>query len=272
MRFKKLLRESLHVLKDEPRVFIPRIITTLIYSVFIFTAAKVSYSLSIALAVESTKATPDLLSAIMPFTAQLKLLALYSLISFITDMCAYAMYPTLVSDYQRKTPVSLKRAVKNALKVWRTLLAFSTTILILLASILFSFSLLYSHAIMKGNMPLLIFGALSLMLMMVGVSSLIFFIIPIAVIEQKGIIYSYKKSMELGLHHKKPVIKTTLLFMVIAYATMILAAASEFEGKKAAIAFTLFIIARLIQVVTYTYINVVNPSLYFSLRKEDENT
>lgn len=268
MEFLRLLKESLHVLAAEPKVFIPRIATTLIYSVFIFMSAKLSFEVSFALALESTKFSPDLAGALQPYVKEMMYLFAASLVCFAADIIAYAMYPTIVADYKMGREIMLWKALREALSQWKTLLSFSVTILAFLAVFLMFFTLSYASIILSGRLFFLPVALVFMIAVFIVVSAAIFFIIPVSVIEKKGIWHSYKKSIKLSIAHRIAVVKTTVFFMAVTFATIMIAALSGFKGNAAVLAFIVFVLTRIIQVISYTYLNVVNPYLYLEIEEK----
>ncbi|MFH1788284.1 MAG: hypothetical protein ABH834_02750 [Candidatus Altiarchaeota archaeon] len=270
MEFLKLLKESVNVLAKEPKVFAPRIATTIIYSAFIFMSTKLTYDVSLALALETAKASPNIASALNPYTKDMMLLFLASLACFASDILAYAMYPTIIADYVAKREIKLWNALENTLTQWKTLLVFSLTIILFLAFFLGFFSLAYASIIMSGKLILIPIASVVMILVFIAVSVIIFFIVPVSVVEKKGVSHSFRKSFRLGLKHKGPVVKTTLFSMGVALVTIFFAMASGFEGASAYLAFALFAVTRIIQAVSYTYLNVVNPYLYLALDEGED--
>jgi hypothetical protein len=249
-------------------MFVPRIATTLIYSFFIFYGAKLSFDLSFALARETGMPSPSISSAADPYASEIAFVALTSLVCFISDVLAYAMYPTLVEDYRRGGRISLTKAFGNALRQWKTLVAFSATILLFLLFFILFFLFVYVRIIFTGRVILLLPALVFMIAVFIAFSVLIFFIIPVGVIERKGVFHSYRRSIEVGWRHRTPVFKTTVFFMGVALATVLVAAAGGFKGAGAAVAFTVFVVTRLVQVVSYTYLNVINPYMYLRLEED----
>ena len=187
MEFLKLLKDSLQVLVAEPKVFIPRIATTLIYSVFIFASAKLSFEVSFALALESAKFSPDIYRALQPYVKEMTYLFAASLVCFAADIIAYAMYPTIVEDYKMGREIILWKALREALSQWKTLLVFSITLLGFLAVFLMFFTLSYLSIILSGKHILLPIALVFMIAVFLVLSAAIFFIIPVSVVEKKGI-------------------------------------------------------------------------------------
>lgn len=266
--FYAIVKAAFGVLVEEPKVFMPRIATTIIYSALIFHAAGLSVNLSYALALESAKNSPNAYTAVQPYTNKIIFLGLLSAASFVLDVLSYAMYPSLVEDHKNGRKTSLNKALRRALRQWKTLLAFSLTMLSILLAFILSFLLVYEKIISAGRIILLP-PALALMLLaFITVSVLTFFIIPASVIEEKGALHAYKKSFSMGLRHKGEVIKATVFFMAVGFATILAATLAGFRGASAALAFTAYAITRIIQTVSYTYMNIINPYLYLRLEED----
>ncbi len=265
MDLMRLLRESLRVMSDEPKVFVPRIATTIFYSALIFYSAKLSFDLSFALAQEAGRVSSNVFAPFRAYAGSIAVIVVGSVACLASDVLAYAMYPTLVNDFRHHREISLMKALGNAMSQWRTLAAFSATILAFMAAFIAFFFWVYARIILTDSIILLIPALLLMAAVFIAFSILIFFVIPVAVIERKGIIHAYRRSISLGFEHRMPLFKTTILFMGISFATIGVAAVSGFRGVGALLAFSVFLLTRLIQVVSYTYLNVVNPYVYLSL-------
>lgn len=266
----RLLRESLRVIMDEPKVFAPRIATTILYSALIFYSAKLSFDLSFALAQEAGRMSPDAFAPFRAYAGSIAIIGFGSIICLASDVLAYAMYPTLVDDFRHHREIRLMKALRNAVGQWRTLAAFSATVACFMAAFIACFLLAYIKIILTGSIILLPPALLLMAAVFIAFSILIFFVIPASIIERKGVIHAYRRSIRLGLAHRLPIFKTTVFFMGVSFASFGIAAVSGFKGLGAAIAFTAFLLARLMQAAAYTYMNVVNPYLYLTLEEEEQ--
>jgi len=261
----RLLRESLRVMSDEPKVFVPRIATTILYSALIFYSAKLSFDLSFALAQEAGRVSPDAFAPFREYAGSIAIIAVGSVACLASDVLAYAMYPTLVDDFRHHREIKLMKALGNAMSQWKTLAAFSATVLAFMAAFIAFFFWVYAKIILTDSIILLAPALLLMAAVFIAFSILIFFVIPAAVIERKGVLHAFKRSISLGFEQRIPLFKTTLFFMGVSLATIGVAAVSGFRGTGTLIAFSAFLLTRLIQVAAYTYLNVVNPYVYLSL-------
>jgi len=95
---------------------------------------------------------------------------------------------------------------------------------------------------------------------------LVFFVIPVAVIEKKGFIQTFRESFKLSLKHKWDVLRINLVFLFLTLLTLAIGMLSGFQGSAGYLAILLFALVRFIQATIYTYISVINPYFYVKVR------
>lgn len=261
MNLISVLKESIILIRQQPKVFIPKLITTALYSFYALWATRLMlkvYSLSSAIPTEEVS---SLLSETL-------LLFLFVIILYFVDLISYAMYPSIVSAYRKQKPVKLTTALMDALSVWNVILLLGVLILVFLFAVLLVVGLTQFIAL-EFSMPILVGIAISLVLLLVMLFSiLVFFVIPVAVVEKKGLLSSFHESISLGFKHKNELFKVNIMFLVLASVTLLIGMVSEFKGFVAFMAIAVFVLIRLIQAVVYTYMCVVNPYLYLRIKEQ----
>ncbi|ODS42288.1 MAG: hypothetical protein MSIBF_02860 [Candidatus Altiarchaeales archaeon IMC4] len=265
---KRVLKDSFAMLAKSPKLFIPRILDTCIYSVFMvyLTFISIEFFSVIAYDYEFAGACPDL-SVVAPFFSDFALLFFLFIVVYFTDILTYAMYPRLVSDYRKNQDVCLIAAYKDAISNWRKLLVFGLVVLSLLVVFLFAIGIFYALAL-EVNIVFMIFGVLISVLALFVFGVLFFFVIPIALIENRGILKSFSESVKLGFRHRGPLIKINAVF--IALILLVLAALSLIGFSEGALyaGIAVFVVGRLTQAVVYTYFCVANPNMYLFLSEK----
>jgi uncharacterized membrane protein len=94
-----------------------------------------------------------------------------------------------------------------------------------------------------------------------------FFAVPVAVTKKCGVKEAVSRSVKLGMRNKGPVLKTNFFFVALIILTLLVAVYTGFKGKIGAFAVFAFIIGRLFQSIVYTYISIVNPTVYLYVDK-----
>ncbi|MFH1055224.1 MAG: hypothetical protein V1744_03905 [Candidatus Altiarchaeota archaeon] len=251
----RILRDALKLLRDEPRVFAPRIITTALYSLF---------------AVYSTMLTAELLTTptqqqihTIVWKAVLLLASLPAL--YFIDAITYAMYPRIVKDYLEGHPINFTEALKSALAAWRVVVALCLTIFLSLIAILSLSGALQYMAATTGNILFTLLAVLSALALIFAFSVVVFFVVPAAVLEGKGVRESFAESVRLGLKNKTDILKLNLVFTALAIVTLLFMFSAEFSGSAAWLSIAAFILLRLMQAVVYTYLCVTNPMAYINI-------
>lgn len=250
MELPYILKESLKLLIKKPKVFIPRLVTTLLYSFYILLLGKILIDLSSGI----TSALWNDILSLIPFIVLLPPI----------DLITYAMYPSMVHDYQSGREISLLNSFKKAIRAWRVILALLILLTVLFVTFLFIMSL-FSIALITTKNVLFLFLTIFIILALIIISAiLLFFVVPIAVIENKGVIDSFRESFQLGLRHKGNLFRVNLFFMALMLITFLIVMVTNFQGILAYYAILLFVITRFLQALIYTYICIINPYFYIA--------
>jgi len=252
-----VLKESLILIKKEPKVFAPKLVTTALYSFYAIWAA--SLALRASQIADPAKVDVSLMNEVF-------LLFGFMIALYFIDLVSYAMYPSIVSDYNNKKPINLFKSLLEALKSWKTIIFFGFMLLMLLFTLMAA-AVFIQLSIMYSAMPSLawITAPITVALILV-VSILFFFVMPIAILERKGMVASVSESITLGLKHKNELLKVNIALMVLALITMLAGFVFESTGFIALLALAGFIAIRLLQAILYTYIYVVNPYFYLKIK------
>jgi len=251
LKLVEIFRDSLMLLWKEPKVFVPRLITTAIYTLFIFYSAKL---------------TSEILTMGVTFK-NILILGILSPILLGIDIVSYGMYPKIVTEYYEKKRINLTRILLETLKSWKILLTFGIIVMIFLLIFIVLLSILYLAVLIMGTFFIFVLVTIFAIIILLVFALLSFFIMPVGILDKQSIRNTLKKGIELSIKYKADVLKINLVFMMLAIITMIIATLSEFSGILAYLAFAIFLIVRLIQAIIYTYISVVNPSVYLKLKE-----
>lgn len=271
MKILEAFRGSLALMRKAPKVFVPRLTTTSVYTIFVLYSARLSIDLALALGrgmflSQQLGIPPDYGGLVAPYFGGIFLLIAFSLGVFVMDVVSYGMYPRIVADYRSCGKVSLTAALCSALRRWRVLVAFGFIVLLILFFLLAVGSVLQMLAFATGKLLFLLAAVVFLLTAVLVFGILFFFVIPVAVIEEKdGIKSVLAESVSLSLKHRTPLLKINVVFITLSLATMAVATLTEFKGAVAYTALALFILGRLVQAMVYTYISVVNPYFYLIL-------
>ncbi|MFH1403038.1 MAG: hypothetical protein ABIH11_02080 [Candidatus Altiarchaeota archaeon] len=251
----KILAESLRLLYKQPKVFVPKLLTTFLYTVYAV--------LSIRLAAElySTNTTGELNT----LAIKLVLFTVFTFLLYFMDVISYAMYPKIVKDYRSGRSISLIDSLKNAMRVWKTLLLLAIILFSFMIVISLVFGILNALGIILDTPLLTALGLLSAIIIILAFAILFFFTVPIAVLEKKTAYESMRKSFKLGLENKNMLFKVNMLFLALVITTLWLVAKAELSGETNMPAICFFITVRLIQALLNTYLNVTNPYIYVTL-------
>jgi hypothetical protein len=269
-----VFKKSLVLMKAEPKVFVPRIFTTFLYTFFVLYAASISLKISLAINKEmeyaqNTGAAPDIAEALSPFGNEILLFAAFFLLVYVVDILTYGMYVRIASDFHAGKPISLLLAIKDAIYRAPSLffIGFLATIFVgLFIAVYLMFGGLY---ISTQNQFFLIMALLVMLLAIVAFALVFFFAVPVVMVEKSSTKHAVLKSASVGMKHRWTVIKVNFLFVAMVLIAMITVMVTEFKGAVAVSAIVLFVVARLFQAIIYTYISLVNPELYLSIEEAE---
>ncbi|MBD3388531.1 MAG: hypothetical protein GF416_05635 [Candidatus Altiarchaeales archaeon] len=256
MELAAVLRDSFKMLRSHPKMFLPRMLTTALYTIFTL------YSIGITADFVLMK-DPEMVSVFLWKTAIL--FAALPLL-YVVDILSYAMYPRMVADLKSSGDVGLSLALKDALKAWKVVLALGCAVfasLVFVSTVAAFFQILHA---LTGFFAFTVLAALSGIALIIAFSVFVFFVVPMAVLEGKGVNDSFRNSFKLGLENWKELTGLNSLFAFLALSTMILVLTAEINDSLTLISLSAFALARMVQAVVYTYLSVVNPAVYLLVR------
>ncbi|OYT53266.1 MAG: hypothetical protein B6U72_06305 [Candidatus Altiarchaeales archaeon ex4484_2] len=260
MKLREILDNSFRLLRERPRIFIPNLISSLIYAVF--ELVLIYYALDLIYSISNFE---SVYSNILPIIG---LFLFYPLIGAI-DLLTYGMYPSMVSDYHANKKINLLRSLKDSLRSWRILLALGVIFLSFIV-LLFVIVFFFFISSILSNEKMLIFLSLPIVLSLIVVLMMaVFFVVPAGVIEKKGVLSSFSSSFKLSFRYRWEVFALIVFFMALVLVAISLGSLVNVKGVEVGITLTavlLFTLLRLIQSVLYTYISVVNPYFYLHRR------
>lgn len=259
MNIGSILIESLRLLRAKPKVFIPRLVTTTLYTVYTLYLMQLTVDMAAALS------TPAIVFSFIP--KFIPLLAAMPIL-YVMDIVSYAMYPMIVADYRENRPVSLSLALKRSIGAWRVILTLGIVIIVSVAFVSCFSGVAVAAAVLMHNFLLLAFSAMFALAMIILFIITVFFVIPLAIVEGKGVKDSFRESFKLGIKYRVGLFKLNMIFIVVIAATTALALAEKYGSAVTAASVIAFIALRLITAVVYTYLSVTNPMAYLEVRSK----
>ncbi len=252
-----ILKKSLKIIMEEPKLFLPRVFTTALYTIFILKAAEV---------VVISKA-----GNVEQIIRGLAFLALFSIFLLALDMIIYGMYSVIAEDYHNDREISLIRALINTLKQGKVLFILGIISLVFISISMF-FILIPAVLALVFNIPSLIIVSFILAILSFVIFALVFFFaIPSAVIDRLGSLEALSMSFNMGMKNRKEIIILNLFFSLLIILMLIVASITKMQGKAFALVLILFIGGRLIQAIIYTYISIATPTAFLNVRNEDNS-
>jgi hypothetical protein len=231
----KILVESFQLLRGEPRFFVPRLISTGISTIW-FILVFDNYFLKIAnLQLSAIELVAYLVSG--PFIVFLGV--------FVSIMLAYMV----------ENGPNLEESFFYTVNRFKSLLGVTLGVMLL--------GFLVSIPVFAGVIFLPVFGmrfllataAFSLLLFLA--SSFAIYFLPIAVVENNGVLSSLKDSMRSSRQNSREVA------VMLLFSLALLGFAGMVQGALQALGYVAFALSRFISALTTTYLFVVSPKMYF---------
>jgi len=266
MKITEILVESLKLMKKEPKLFIPRFITTALYSVVLLYTAKLTAEMVNATGFPGAAAAPDP-QVISSLLGGFFILIFSVMMLLFIDLFSYAMYPILIRDYYHGAKTNLVKSFKEAFGAWKMILVL-WVLIVLFSTILGMILVVFQTLTEQTGDNIYYLMAVGLILLAVLFLLIgLFFVMPAAAIEKKGIIQTFKEGFNLSMKYKTDVIVINIFFIALTLLTLGIITYSEmkFSEDMALLAGLIFILTRIFEAVVYTYISVVNPYFYMKV-------
>lgn len=241
MEFRQILVESFRMLLDQPKMFVPRLVSTSISTAWILSFPGL-YSGQIS-AIE--------LSTLLYYVASMPLIALLGV--FVSVMLA---------EMVAGKPL-LKKSFMKTLGRWKTLLAVSAAIIFATVIFYLPTALGLVAAFMTGQILFTGIGAAVSLALLLGFSFAIFFL-PISITEDNGLIKSFSNSLNASRENSREV------SVLMLFSLALLGVAFSMQGPLQSIGIIGFVASRFTSAVTTTYLFVVSPNMY--LASEEANS
>ncbi|MCX6802168.1 MAG: hypothetical protein NT067_03560 [Candidatus Diapherotrites archaeon] len=258
MKFLAFLEGAFHVLKSNPKLFVPNIIMGIYDGILQLMVAGLAIA---AVGLQSMGPEAMLGSAEISSLLSQTLLALaLTIAGFFLNVLVWGMYPAMVKDYSAKKKVSFSAALKVALDRFLLVSASAIVSLIVPGAILYvlisNLFLLYGTALFW---PLLAFA------LAVCFATFFLFYLPFsaAVLGKKSLRTVFAESFSLTKKNPGAISKASAIPFVLSMADFGLAFLAENAAFLAA-----FWALKLLLSVVVTYSYVLNPTIYMGLKGE----
>lgn len=261
MKLTKFLKEAMDLLLKEPKLFIPKIVVSLLYSIAMLLLGflLMTHKDIIILASRAEALSYEQLQDMSVLLFSLLFLSALYFIMLVIDILVNAMYPALVNDFYRKRKLSLRRAFSVALKKSiRVMPALFIVMVLLLAplALLSSYvpkaqSFLYSSII-----ALIILGVFFMLLI------LFYFIYPAIMLNGGSINRCFFKNFVLARRNFRIVAKAS----TIPFIASLISFPFAFVAALEPLLIIAFLAYRTIIAMVFTYHMVLSPTIYLGVK------
>lgn len=235
----RILRESFNLLLDKPKLFVPKVFSTLTASLFLVGVLSRSSSLS---AIDTNILVPAMFGGLFALT----LIGVYS-----SMMLSYMVKE---SSSLRESFTGVREKAFNVIGATLAILGFAVFMWVIAVA---GYGVFY----ITGEAIILYAAAIFLLLMTLGFSYISYFL-PVTLLEdglRSAIGSSYRTSSE-----NKAVVTGLLMFSIV-----LLALAVTSTGYLEKLGYVGFVAGRMVSTVVNTYIFTVSPTYYLESRAEN---
>ncbi len=254
-----LLKESLLILRKEPRLFAPKMLLAALYGFGMIVVAELS--LETLLPLVYGEPSRQAIMAMAAYFPLILLMLLYTVLIFLVDVLVNAMYPVMIRDFKKGKKISFSSAFEFAAKKFPVVLPAMLTVFAIDVVIAIPFSLVFTALILSRNI-IGIWLSLLLFLVLSFVFILLFYVIyPVAVLKEKNFIAAIAGTVKIGLSNLKELSIPAIIPFLLSAINFGLA----FYTRNPSI-LVIFILLRFVMAIIATYHMVLNPTVYFALR------
>lgn len=260
--------DSFKALKDNPKLFLPKIFLAFIWSIFLIYTGSLFIQLMEIREMNLTAGNYALIQSSLASLFQgLTVLLILTVVLFLIDTIVNACYPFMIDSYYRKERISFPESISIVLKNFSSIVIPIILAFLLCMAVLTPFIFIFVFFFISQNaLPAMI--SLTLLIIAAFIASvLVFFIYPVSALERKGIA-SIIRTIRIGRKHSKPVSLGVLIVFALSLISLAIGFLGESIGLSSLIGFTLFIFLRIIVAFISTYQIILNPVLYLEYEKE----
>lgn len=223
------LFNSFRLLWNEPRLFLPKLISTFLSSIWVVGAV-------------SNRLTQVQMLVSLPFI-------------LILGVFVSLMVASMVKN--RDSENILTEAFREALNSWKVVISTSLFFLITSFLLVIPLSIGLIYFITAGNLYALLAGS-SLTLLLMLVLSFYSYFLPITLLEKKSFLSGFRKSVEGSRKSSRSVIGLTMFSFLLLFMAFLSGEYLQSLGYAG------FIVGRLLATTVNTYLFVVSPSYYLN--------
>lgn len=261
------LKESFEFMRSEPKVFLPRVFTTVLWSFFMLYYVKVLTRFTVEFMVSLDPL------AILNYAQDFQVLLVLILLLELLDVIVSGIYPALVEQLKRKEQVSFSRALSSMKNAIPTLLLVSVFMIALSFLLIFAvFALIlysFSFSDLLFGISLSFAVLLAAMVLLVVLYVIFYFSFPIAVLERKGFFSTVGSSWSVGKQNFALVLAMFAVSMVsasiVSFSEITVQTNPDVAVAAQVIGVVGFLFSRLVNLLSVTYNSVLNTDVYLNI-------
>ncbi len=247
-----ILKTSLLLIKNQPKLFLPKTIIAIFYGILIIFESRLIVDFITVL--YSAHTAPQLLHLLI-FGG---ILLIFNIIVYVLDTIITAIYPALIK--QCPNTVSFKKAFLDS-KKRINLALFWATILLIFIFVISTITILILNIFNQTNLLIQLIIPLTIGL----IFSFIFYLIfPIIMLEDKSLKNSVKETIKISFNNKKKIFILSLIPLIVTLIKFGLA-----TNITNIFALVIFVILTLLTAIIHTYSAVTTQTAYFLIKQKN---
>jgi len=264
MRFIGFLKDAFKLLLKEPKLFIPKILVAILYSIPMLLGAYVL--LTNAQLIDEVLKSPMIsqrqASGLLSLLIALLAIFFITLFAFVVDILVNAMYPIIVDDFYKHKKISLWKAFASSWRNFFRIVPIGFGILIL---VMMPLSIAAAHfgTIASNFFQLASAIAALSIIAALAIAAIFYFLYPTIMLENRPVASCLRRNFALVKNNKATVAGASL----IALATDILSLGLSFVSVFEPLVLFVFIGERLLVTILFTYNAILNQVIYLGVSK-----
>ena len=257
MKFSQLLKEAFQILKKEPKLFLPKIIVAALFSIEIIVFAYILLNFPF---VTTSELTPEQINQAIQLFPLLIGTLIYAIFLIILDVLVNSMYPPMIKDFKDGKKVSLR----SGLNVGKKRIFIVLPVIFLTALIIEIPLVFFTNYVVKNSIEFNIWLIAPFMILLSFILVIFFYLLyPVSVLENRGVFETIKTTISLSKKNFKKVALGSIIPMLLSLVSIFISFyVFSFPGLL-----IVFILLRFLVAIIYTYHMVLDPAIYFDVRK-----
>ncbi len=254
-RLGRLLVGSLVMLKNHPKLFLPKMLLAALYGIAMLWVADLYLRV---LPLATMQPSPEAAAEAAKLLGILALAMLYYAFLEVADILINSMYPSMIAAYHAGRAISFARALRISLRRFPVMLPASVSATVIFLAAALPFIMLFQYAQLSGSALMFWVSAAALLCVLFAAAVIFYLLYPIAVLEHRSFFGVLLRTARLSRKNFSDFSKASVFPFAVSLLNFLLAFLASAPAFLLA-----FILLRFLTAVVYTYHMVLSPAVYF---------